>query len=627
MINSRKTLYETAEKMYISLLTRTAHRYYSDEPYVVSDNVGFSCTRIEEIFRPLWGLAPFLKDRDIPLSVDGKDITVSGFLTEVMCDGTNPKSPRCFDRNVTEFDKVVFANQSITEIAAYLVSAYFAPKYLWDSLSPSNRDQIALWIKKWAIFALRNSWPNNHYWYPIFCIEILKKLGYDCSEADSDLQKGYDFLETLYVGNGWYCDGAFGRFDYYEAWAHHTYPLLWILLTDLSDPENHKRAEIYKKRAEEFLPFFIHYFDSNGGMVAYGRSIGYRFGCVAPFGLAALTGCNIPLSQAKRVILKNIDYFFRESIPTKDGVFPCGYLYETTGFSECYTSDGAISCYTEGFMCLLAEENHPLWQAEEEPLPIEKGDYLLESPLEGMEIMISGENEKNGVSLYNNSLHYYQDEFFGHRFNDMAGYYSKFVYNSRSGFGISTADNVSSDNMISLYTPDGRMVSHRRKIEENRIKDGVMISTHTPFSNDKKTTVKTFMLPLKKGWHLRVHKVNLSQPYIICEGGFSVGIQDDNYTAEQNTVTYRNLRSEILVFSNTCAKYEIRQIHPGMHLLKPQALYPVYKTDVLPEGEYLFASLICFTSNGEKSPAPTIQTDENQITVTQDGYSKTILAE
>lgn len=627
MINSRKTLCEAAEKMYASLLTRTAKRYYSDEPYVISDSVGFACTRIEELFRPLWGIAPFLKNGDIKLSVLGKDITASEFITEIMCDGTDPDNPRRFDRNITDFNKIGFANQAITEIAAYMVAVYFAPERLWTPLSKSLQDRIALWTKEWALCALRNSWPNNHYWYPIFCIEILKKLGYDCSEADADMQKGYDFLETLYVGNGWYCDGAFGRFDYYEAWAHHTYPLLWIMLTDLSNPENKQRAEKYKRRSEEFLSFFVHYFDSNGGMAAYGRSIGYRFGCVAPFGLAAIVGCNIPLGQAKRVILKNIDYFFRESIPTADGVFPCGYLYETPMFTECYATDGAISCYTEGLLCLLADENHPLWKSEEEPLPIERGDYLLSSPLEGMQIMISGENAKSGVSLYNNSIHYYQDSFFGHRFNDMAGYYGKFVYNSRSGFGISTADNVSHDNMISLYTPDGRMVSHRRKIENSALSDGVMISSHTPFSNDSSTVIKSFVLPLKEGWHLRVHKVNLSQPYIICEGGFSVGIRDDDFTVCENTVTYGNLTSKITVSTEVKTEYSVKRIHPGMHLLQPQAIYPVYTTDVLESGEYLFAVLVCFTTDGAEPQVPALRIDRNRVTVTQCGFSKTISAE
>lgn len=627
MINSRAELYSTALKMYRSLMTRTAERYYTGEPYVVSDYIGFSCTQVEEIFRPLWGIAPFLQKGDIDISVLGKDTTVGAFITEVMINGTDQSNDRCFDKDVTDFNKIVFANQSITEIAAYLVAVYFAPDTLWAPLSKDQKDQIALWIKKWAVCALRNSWANNHYWYPIFCIEILKKLGYDCSEAHEDMEKGYDFLETLYVGNGWYCDGAFGRFDYYEAWAHHTYPLLWILLADMSDENNKKRAEEYKKRSSEFLKFFIHYFDSDGGMAAYGRSIGYRFGCVAPFGLAALTGCDVNLGQAKRVILRNINYFFQKSIPTKDGIFPCGYLYNSPGFAENYASDGAISCYTEGLMCLLADEKHPLWQAEEEPLPIEKGDYLIKSDLPGLEIMVAGENDANGVCFYNNSVHYYQNDFFGHRFNDMAGYYGKFVYNSRSGFGISTADNVSSDNMISLYTPDGRMVSHRRKIEENQIKDGVMISSHIPFSNDAETKIKSFVLPLKDGWHLRVHKVSLSQPYIVCEGGFSVGIRDDAFSAEENTVCYGSTESKIAVFSEVKTKYDIHRIHPGMHLLKPQAMYPVYKTDELQKGEYLFAVLVGFSTDGKELTVPKTVIEGNTVTVKQGDTVKTLKAE
>lgn len=623
MINSRATLYSKAFDMYKSLMTRTAYRYYSDEQYVISDYISFSCTRLEEIFRPLWGIAPFLRDGDIEIEVLGNKMTVSQFVTDVMIFGTDENSDKCFDKDIADFNKVVFANQSITEIAAYLVAVYFAKKRLWDPIAQNKKDQIALWIKKWAIFALRNSWANNHYWYPVFCIEILQKLGYDCSEVNEDMKKGYEVLERFYVGNGWYCDGGFGKFDYYEAWAHHTYPLLWILLADLKNEENQKRAEEYKKRSKEFLNFFINYFDSDGGMAAYGRSLGYRFGCVAPFGLAALTGVDIDLGRAKRVILKNINYFFEKSIPTKDGIFPCGYLYESPGFSENYASDGAISCYSEGFMCLLADENHPLWQAEENPLPIEIGNYEVQTELDGLELVIKGD-AANGVSLYNNSVHYYQSNFFGHPFNDMAGYYSKFVYNSRSGFGISTADNISSDNMISLYTTDGRMASHRKKIEDNKIIDGVMVSTHIPFSNDKETKIKSYVLPLKDGWHLRVHKVSLSQPYIVYEGGFSVGIRNDGFIIEENSITYGDLKSVIVAKSKTPFRYDIHRIHPGMHLLQPQAIYPLYKTDALEAGEYLFATLVCFTTDGKNPVTPNVEIKEKEVIVEQLGISKTI---
>lgn len=625
MINSRKELYSVAKNMYKSLLTRTAERYFNKEQYVISDHVGYCVTQIEELFRPLWGIAPFLKEGDLNINVNGKETSAVDFINTVMIEGTDSKNG--FDKNVTDRSRNGFANQAITEVAAYLVTVYFAPETLWDVLDKEKQDQIALWIKKWAVCALQNSWPNNHYWYPIFCIEILKKLGYDMSETAEDMKKGYDFLETLYIDRGWYCDGEFGRFDYYEAWAHHTYPLLWVLLADMSEKENVKRAEKYRARSSEFLKFFINYFDSDGGMAAYGRSLGYRFGCVAPFGLAALTGCDFNLGQAKRVILKNINYFFENSIPTKDGIFPVGYLYETPGFGENYATDGAISCYTEGFMCLLADENHPLWQANEELLPIEHGNYNISSKLSGLDIKICGDNEKNGVTLYNNSIHYYQARFFVNKFNDMGGYYSKFAYNSRSGFGISSADNVSLDNMIGLCTPDGSMTSHRKEILDYSTQDGVMISTHIPFANDKNTKIKTYLLPLAEGWHLRVHKVTLSQEYIVCEGGYSVGVRDDAYMTSGNSIVYGNKKSTIISLSDVKSKYSVHSIQPGMHLLQPQALYPTYATEPLDKGEYLFATLVCFTTDGKEQIAPEIKINGNTFTVKQNSFEKTFYIE
>ncbi len=623
MLKNRKDLLDTAEKMYISLMERVAHRYYTDEQYVVTDAVGFEVTKIEDIFRPMWGIAPVLKERDPEINVLGKKMKITDFITDVMLSGTAPDSPKRFDRNVTEFNQYGFANQAITELAAYLLTVYFDREKLWDALPSNKREQIASWITKWAVCALKHSWPNNHYWYPIICIEMLTQLGCDCGDVEADMRYGYDFLETLYYDKGWYSDGELGRFDYYEAWAHHTYTLLWSLIADKTKPGYEEKCAKYRARSTEFLKFFSHYFDSDGGMCAYGRSIGYRFAAITPFALAALTGCDIDLGQAKNIVLKNISYFFDNSIPTRDGCFPCGYLYESTGFVEGYATDGAISCYTEGLMTLLIPEEHGFWTSEINPLPIELGDYKIKSPLNGLEIMICGEDKKNGVTLFNNSLHYYQKGA-SHRFNDMASYYSKFCYNSRAGFGISTADLVSSENMISICTSDGTLVSHRKKINDMAYDDGVFSSSHTPFSNDAKTTVKTYLIPLSGGWHARVHKVALSQKYSILEGGFSVGLTDDGYTVNENRITYGDKISEIWVVSNTETSYTTSKIQPGMHLLKPQALYPCYKTPVLDAGEYIFAASVCFVTDGSIENRPEITIKENTVIINQGENEKVI---
>lgn len=615
MIETRQQLYEQTKKTYQALLNRLAKRMDPSYRYTISDKVSFECTRLEDIFRPMWGIAPFLKNNDLEVEVDGVKMSAAQFINRIMIEGTAEDSPLRFDRYVIPATEARFANQSTTELAAYLVAVHFAREALWDVMDKDTRDAIAAWIKKWAVCAIRHSWQNNHYWYPIFCIEILKGLGYDCSEVDAEMQKGYDFLESLYYSHGWYSDGDVGRFDYYEAWAHHTYTLLWILIADKNRPDYEKKCRLYRERSAEYLNYFIHYFDADGGMAAYGRSIGYRFAAIAPFALAVMTGCDIDIGRARAVVMKNIDYFYRESIPTEDGCFPVGYLYATPGFGEGYASDGAISCYTEAFLCLLAGEDSPLWTTPPEKLPIEQANYMLQSPLEGLQTIIAGDAQKNGVTLYNNALHYFQGEVFRSRFGDVAGSYSKFAYNSRAGYGLSVPDVVSFDSMISLSTPDGQMASHRRRIEQNRIEDGVLISLHTPFSNDPETTIETRILPLTDGYHVRVHRVHLSRPYQVCEGGFTIGITDDHFKIDGNTFVYGQKISRITAVSPTPVKYAIEAVQPGMHLLAPQAMYPAYRTGVLTPGDYLFAATIFFTTDGTESPAPKISIDGNKVVV------------
>ncbi len=624
MLQNRKELYDLVKSYYITLLERVSRRYENNEVYLTVDHVGYECSRIEELFRPLWGIVPFLKDDDFCINVNGEKTHVSEYITRIISDGTDPSSERCFDRNVTEHSKTSFANQCMTEIAAYLIAVHFAKDVLWTPLPQAKKDQIATWIQHHAMVALEFSWPNNHYWYPVFSIEILKNLGYYDSSADKHMKIAYEELEKLYVGNGWYCDGKdFGRFDFYEAWAHQTYTLLWILICDKNTPGYEQKCARYRERTSEFLKLYTHYFDEDGGMCAYGRSLSYRFAAVSVFGLAALVGCDMDLGLAKSIILKNISYFFEKSLPSADGCFGCGYLYESPRFAENYASDGASTCYTEGFMCLLADENHPLWTAEMAPLHIERGDYLVDCPVDKLDFLIRGEKHYGGVTFFNNAVHYFQH--INSAFNDMAGYYSKFCYNSRAGFAISSRDKASYDNMISLCTEDMSMSSLRGKIYTVSSDKELLVSYHYPFSNDTETCITTYLLPLSKGYHVRIHKVELSRPYQVREGGFCIGIVDDAYKYENGNMTYKNSLSKIKVTSNCDTVFELQKIHPGMHNLRPLAYYPTWKTrGLLDKGEYIFATTVFFSDGLIPADEPIVEINGSKVTVRFEDYTKVV---
>lgn len=64
----RKELYEKAKATYRALLDRMSKRYSPDYQYVISDRVSFECTKMEDIFRPMWGIAPFINDDSLTVT-------------------------------------------------------------------------------------------------------------------------------------------------------------------------------------------------------------------------------------------------------------------------------------------------------------------------------------------------------------------------------------------------------------------------------------------------------------------------------------------------------------------------------------------------------------------------------
>ena len=117
MIDTRQALYDRAKSTYEALLARMAKRYDSGYQYVVSDAVSFECTMLEDFLRPMWGIAPFLTEGGLYVTVGGERINAVDFINRIMYEGTAEDSPKRFDRNVIPETEYKFANQAVTEIA------------------------------------------------------------------------------------------------------------------------------------------------------------------------------------------------------------------------------------------------------------------------------------------------------------------------------------------------------------------------------------------------------------------------------------------------------------------------------------------------------------------------------
>jgi len=629
-MHTKRDLTEKAIKFCIPALEKAINNFERNVQYTVIDRVGFEPTQLEELLRPLWGIAPVLENKDNIFEIDvcGEKRELCSEIRRVVSEGTDEASKKCFSRNVTDATYVRFANQSITEFAGYMLALRLAPKALWEPYTIEEKNRIASWVKKWAVAALKDSWPNNHYWFPILSIIQLEKMGYDCGEIDEYMQIGFSELESLYIGDGWYEDGCFGRFDYYEAWSLHTYPAFYVLMSEGTRFYDEHKVDVYRERTEKFLRYYTHAFDSSGAYVAFGRSLAYRFAATAIFGAASVLNCNIDYGLARRIVFKNIEWFETNMIAEADGVLSPGYLYNSPQLVENYTSSGGAYWASKAFLPLAIANDHPFWSAEESLLPSEKGNYLITTGSARINMPLQCSADYSGVTLFNNTSTYFQ-EVMGNFFNDMASYYSKFCYNSRSGFAVATPDRPSYDNNFVLFTPDLSMYSTRKRMFDMGYVDGVLISEHKPFYNDSETAVKSWVVPLYDGYHIRAHRVTLSQKYIVGEGGFSVGAYNDENVFD---ITDRHcsvksssgLKSSVSSVATCRLNFSCEEQQPGSHILAPISFVPAYNTDILEPGVYYFASVFFFTSDKVPDKYPEISLKGSMLSLCYKEITKTI---
>lgn len=612
MINTREEMKNYALKVCVPMLEAAAERRLSGKPSVVVDTIGYIPTLLEELFRPFWGLAPILSEEDIYLNIRGEKIAVGEWLREVLVTGIDPESPFWWDKYRDSVGGHSFDFQNITEIAGLLVGMYFAKEKTWDLLTPDEQRMVADYIAKASIGLCVHTAENNHIWFPLLCLTVLERLGFEYPETPKLMREGLDRLDTMYAGGGWYSDGPFGRIDYYEAWSMHSYPLLWCLIADPEKYDYAARRKKYLERTREFLGDFIRFFDEDGMYPPFGRSLAYRFAAVCVFPLAILAGVDFDAKLAGAVTMRNVSYFVERMLMPESGIIPPGFMYESPALVENYTSSGGAYWCAKSFMCLALPAEHDFWKGTE--LPSDTQNYLFSPKDKRLNFMISHEKDA-GVTVYNNHFQYYQFGRYCNPFNDMASCYDKFAYNSLAGFGLSTHDNVSRDNMISLSTTNGSMTSHRWGFTDLGREDGWMISVHTPFSNDPETVIKTFMKPLC-GFHVRIHLVTLSREYSVSEGGFAVGLWDDyreSEAAEQGfIVKTKTLESYISTASDAKLVYCEMRPNPGMHLMAPYSAYPAYRTDPLPAGKYVFASVFGIHKLG-KGSQPVVKLDGNIV--------------
>lgn len=574
---------------------------YFDDKYPGRLNLGSSGTvyskdqqEIEAFLRPLWAIAPLLTD-------EKQDLTMFREFKHGLILGTD-STTEAYWGVLTDTD------QLMVEEASIALTLLLTKERLWDTLTKKQQQNIHDWLIQINYHSLPN---NNWHYFRILVNMAMSLLGMQYSQ---DMMK-YDFgaIDSFYVNRGWYKDGLVDQQDYYISWAIQFYGLVYVKFYGKKDPE---RAKILQDRAVEFSKTFQFWFDAEGSAIPYGRSLIYRFAeCTFWSGLAFAGIEAIPWGQMKHLVLQHLRYWMKQDIFKIDGILNLGYSYENMNFTEGYNGPGSPYWALKPFIVLALPDNHPFWQAEEEPLNLPNKIVVPEGRM-----YITRNNDGQNVQGYtagqlvNNQSH-------------REAKYSKFVYTTRFGFstpkdGIMLNEEAF-DNTLAFCESGDHHYRTRERVSAFRFTDDYVYSSWQPWQN---VFVETYIIPLHP-WHVRVHVIRSDRALQFADGGFANEItpnlkeqltQSGVYTSSERGIS----GAEMIKGSFTLA--ENLRVEPNTNLLFSKSIIPTLK-GVVPVGDSIIIdAFVGELIDNKLTEAPQVTLENDVLTINYNKKNKVI---
>lgn len=446
---------------------------------------------VEGFARPLWGLAPH--------AAGGGAFDHWELYRRGLANGTDPRHPEYWG-------EVSWTDQRMVEMAAIGFTLKMVPHLVWEPLGQREKDNIAAYLTHIRTCDYAN---NNWKFFRILVDQGLEEVGV---EFDRSYTQAYlEGLDAFYLGDGWYRDGNVRRIDHYIPFAMHFYGLIYAKLARGDEA----RAAAYKERAAQFAKDIRHWYDADGGTLAFGRSLTYRFACGGFWGALAFADLEaLPWGEIKGHYMRHLRWWADKPIADRDGVLSVGYGYPNLLMSESYNSAGSPYWALKAFLPLALPEEHPFWQAEETPAVVPNEPVPLKHP--GMVMM----HTRGNVVALSSGQQSRQMRFGAEK-------YAKFVYSSRYGFSVEADERAyrqaAFDGMIGL-SDDGRHYRVRESNDAALIAGDKLYAKWKPWSD---VTVETWLVPAAP-WHIRVHRIRTPRALHATEGGFAVARADLN---------------------------------------------------------------------------------------------------
>ncbi|GHC53560.1 DUF2264 domain-containing protein [Streptomyces violaceochromogenes] len=259
-------------------------------------------------------------------------------------------------------------SQPLVEAASIALALRLTRDLLWDRLDDGVRRRTAAWLGD-ALTA--EPWPCNWELFPVTVGGFLADIGYEPDASRAAIDRGLERIEQWYVGDGWYTDGDGRKYDYYNGWAMHLYPVLHAWLE-----QDERLLALYGDRLSRHLGDYARLFGGDGAPMHQGRSLTYRFATTAPLWLGALTGRTpLPPGETRRLASGALKYFLDRGAVDDRGLLTLGWHGPDESVLQGYSGPASPYWASKGFLGLLLPPDHEVWTAPEEPAPAERADF------------------------------------------------------------------------------------------------------------------------------------------------------------------------------------------------------------------------------------------------------------
>ncbi|MFE2757542.1 DUF2264 domain-containing protein [Actinosynnema sp. NPDC059335] len=287
------------------------------------------------------------------------------WYAEGIAAGTDPASPERWVR----LDEHA---QAKVEAASLALALDLTRPWLWDRLDAGVRERVVDYL---APAVGDPTYPRiNWVWFRLVAQAFLRSVGgpWSADDVEEDLATHDGFLRE----DGWMADGHERAFDHYVGWALHVYPQLWSRMAGaegFAEPRRERDAALL----DRFLLDAVRLVGGDGSPLLQGRSLTYRFAAAAPFWAGVLAGVpSTPPGVLRRAASSVVRHFVDRGAPDDRGLLTLGWHGPWPRLAQSYSGPGSPYWAVKGMLGLLLPADHPVWTGDEQPLPIERGDYV-----------------------------------------------------------------------------------------------------------------------------------------------------------------------------------------------------------------------------------------------------------